>query len=484
MDDQKIPRALTYDDILLVPRRSGVRSRRDVCMRVQLTRNIQIETPIISSNMDTVTEERMALALASAGGIGIIHRFLTIQAQVKMVEHVKSPHRLIVRDVHTIRPDRTVTEARRLMHRHHVTSLLVLDEQRKVLGILTSRDVLPVQDALQPISLLMATGDALITAPADTTYDEAVRLLHQHRVEKLPLVDEEGKLVGLLVMRDLLDELQHPESSRDASGRPLVGAAVGVVGDYRERAGALVAAGCDVLVVDVAHGHTEHTMAAVRTLKQAHSHVDLIAGNVATGEGTRDLIDAGADGVKVGVGPGAACTTRIVTGFGVPQFSAVLACAAAARPLGVPIIADGGIKAAGDMVKALAAGADTVMIGGLLAGTDESPGATIRKGGRTYKAYRGMASRAAAIDRLRRERDEEEEDFLESLTVVPEGVEATVPYRGAARDVLYQLAGGIRSGMSYCGAHTIEELRLNAEFVRITDAGVRESNVHDIIPDM
>lgn len=480
---ESIPLALSYDDVLLVPQRSSVRSRRDVTTSARFTRRISLGIPIVSANMDTVTEVSMALAMARAGGIGVIHRFLGIRDQAALVERAKSPYRLVVRDVHTIRPDRTIADARSAMQRHDVTSLLVVDEQRHVLGIITLRDVLPAADDARPVTTIMTTGSGLVTAPAGTSYQEAVRLLYEHRVEKLPLVDDGGRLVGLLVMRDLLDEVQHPGASRDSGGRPLVAAAVGVVGDFRERAQTLVEAGCDALVVDVAHGHSEHTIAAVRTLKGDHPSVDLVAGNVATAEGTIDLIEAGADGVKVGVGPGAACTTRIVTGFGVPQLTAVLECSAAASRYGVPVIADGGIRAAGDVVKALAAGADTAMVGSLLAGTEESPGTTVRRHGNLFKVYRGMASRGATLDRRRRERDlTEDDELLEEGSVVPEGVEALVPHAGPVAGVLRQLVGGVRSGMSYCGAHTIPELRERARFVRVTEAGLRESRPHDLVP--
>src|SRR5579875_3291149 len=368
--------ALTYDDVLLVPRHSDVRSRRHCDTSTRLTRQVSLAIPIVSANMDTVTEWRLAVAMALEGGIGIIHRFMTIEQQAAEVSRVKCPESVVVRDVQTLAPEHTLKDAWDLLARSEATSVLVVERDHLV-GILTVRDLLFEDDPDKPVRAVMTQGEQLVTAPVGTSLDEAKRLLHEHRIEKLPLVDGEGRLRGLITARDLMRVLQHPRATRDAAGRLRVGGAVGVVGDYRERAEALVAAGVDLLVVDIAHGHSGHALRAVAELKQRFPAVELIAGNVATAEGTEDLIAAGADAVKVGVGPGSACTTRVVTGVGVPQLTAVLNCARAARRYGVSIIADGGIRTPGDMAKALAAGAAAVMVGSLLAGTDESPGEAV-----------------------------------------------------------------------------------------------------------
>jgi IMP dehydrogenase len=474
------PLALTYDDVLLVPCRSGVASRRDVDTSTRLTRELRLNLPIVAANMDTVTEARMARAMAREGGIGVIHRFMPIEQEVAEVQRVKRPEEADGgRRLHTIAPTRTVAEATALMGRHNVNSLLVVGDGDHLLGIVTSRDVLFEESQSRRVADVMTGGEQLVTAPVGTGLDEARRILHEHRLEKLPLVDETGRLRGLITARDVLRVVEHPRAVRDAQGRLLVAAAIGAVGDYLERAEALVAAGVDVLVVDIAHGHSEHSLRATRQVKQAFPQVQLIGGNVATAEGTRDLVEAGADAVKVGVGPGAACSTRIVAGVGVPQLTAVLQCAAAAAELEVPIVADGGVRNSGDLTKALAAGAETVMLGSQLAGTEESPGQTVVRNGARYKVYRGMASTGAAEARRRRERNE---DLLDELAagVVPEGVEAVVPYRGPVSEVVYQLVGGLRSGMSYVNACTVPDLRRNARFVRMTDAGRAESRPHDV----
>jgi IMP dehydrogenase len=422
----------------------------------------------------------MARAMAREGGIGVIHRFMPIEQEAAEVQRVKRPEEAVGgRHLHTIAPGRTVGEATTLMGRHNVNSLLVVGDGDRLLGIVTSRDVLFAEDPSQPVERIMTGGEALVTAPVGTRLEAARRILHEHRLEKLPLVDSTGHLRGLITARDVLRLTEHPNAARDAQGRLLVGAAIGAVGDYLERAEALVAAEVDVLVVDIAHGHSEHALDATRRVKQAFPSVQLIAGNVATAEGTRDLADAGADAVKVGVGPGAACSTRIVAGVGVPQLSAVMECAAAAAELGVPIVADGGVRTSGDLTKALAAGAETVMIGSLLAGTEESPGRTVVRGGGRYKVYRGMASLGAAESRRQRERSEDVLDEL-AAAVVPEGVEAVVPYRGSVAELLYQQVGGLRSGMSYLNARNLAELRQHARFVRMTDAGRAESRPHDL----
>ncbi|MFN8526113.1 MAG: IMP dehydrogenase [Chloroflexota bacterium] len=472
-----IPLALTYDDVLLVPARSSIASRRDVDTSACLTRGIRLGVPIVSANMDTVTDARLAIALAHEGGIGILHRFMSIEEEAAEVGRVKRPEEFVVREVHTIAPERTIGEASAQMSRSEVSSLLVIQQDQTLVGILTTRDLLFQEDTAQHVSDLMTGRDALITAPIGTSLEDVRRVLHEHRLEKLPLVDEAGRLRGLVTARDVLRQAGYSRAARDARGRLLVGAAIGAVGDYLERAEALVAAGVDVLVVDIAHGHAEHAIEATRNVKRRFPGVDLVSGNVATPEGVRDLIDAGADAVKVGVGPGAACTTRVVAGVGVPQLTAVLQCAEEAARTGIPVIADGGIRMAGDIAKALAAGASTVMVGSLLAGTEESPGSTVIRGGARFKVYRGSASAAVAIDRLRRERPEEQLDEL-AAGVVPEGVESVVPHKGTVAQVVHQLVGGLRSGMSYVNAHTLTELKERARFVRITDAGLRESHPH------
>jgi IMP dehydrogenase len=473
---REIPLALTYDDVLLVPRRSAIASRRDVDTSTRLTRRLKLRVPIVSANMDTVTDARLAVALAHEGGIGIIHRFMTIEEEAAEVARVKRPED-VVREVHTIGPSRTIREASNQMARSGVSSLLVVERDGTLVGILTTRDLLFEENVERRVAERMTPREGLVTGSAGTTLDEARRILYEHRLEKLPLVDAEGRLRGLVTSRDILRQARLPQTVRDAQGRLLVGAAIGAVGDYLERAGALVEAGADVLVVDIAHGHAEHAIRATREVKQRFPDVELVAGNVATAEGTRDLVEAGADAVKVGVGPGAACTTRVVAGVGVPQLTAVMECVAEARRHDVPIIADGGIRAAGDIVKALAAGAETVMIGSLLAGTEESPGMTVVRGGGRYKVYRGSASTAVAVDRLRRERPEEQLDEL-AAGVVPEGVESVVPHKGSVAEVVHQLVGGLRSGMSYLNARTVDELQANARFVRLTEAGWRESLPH------
>lgn len=478
--DDLFPLALSYDDVLLVPQRSGVRSRKQVDVRSCLSRHLTLNTPIVSANMDTVTESTMAIAMARAGGIGIIHRFLPIERQAEEVRRVKRAENFIIAEPYSCAPDSTVDDAVDLMEHYDVGTLTVVDGAGRLLGLVATRDVQFVRDRGRRVRDVMTPVDQLVTARPDISQEEARAILAEHKSEKLPLVDGAGHLRGLITARDLLRAGDNPLTSKDSRGRLLVGAAIGVGGDTLDRSAALLAAGADVLVLDIAHGHSDAVLEACAALRARWPSVELIGGNVATAEGTRDLIAAGVDAVKVGVGPGSACTTRIVAGSGVPQLTAVLECAAVARPAGVPIIADGGIKASGDIAKALAAGASTVMIGGLLAGTDESPGRPLTRQGRRYKHYRGMASLAATVARRKRERTdlEQEDEWLSD--VVPEGVEALVPYRGSATEVLVQLVGGLRSGMSYSGATTIPELWERARFVRMTAAGLRESLPHDI----
>ena len=473
------PQGLTYDDVLLMPKRSSIASRKHVSTATRLSRSLQLNIPIVSANMDTVTEATMAAAMARQGGIGIIHRFMSIEQEVAQVQQVKRAQGAIVEQPYTMLPTQTLAEARGLMGERNVSGVLVVDERDRLAGILTARDIRFATDPDRPIAELMTPRERLVTAPEGTDAEQARALLDQHKIEKLPLVTPDGHIAGLITSKDLLQTNRFGNASSDRKGRLLVGAAIGVVGDYLERAQALWRAGADVLVIDIAHGHAEHVINAVHKLKGAHAAGELIAGNVATAEGTRDLIAEGVDAVKVGVGPGSICTTRIVTGFGVPQLTAVLECAEEAATSGTPIIADGGIKASGDITKALAAGASTVMIGNMLAGTRESPGYIVTRNGQRYKISRGMASLSATIGRREREQPETagDEGFNE---VVPEGVEAVVPYRGEVADIVYQLVGGLRSGMSYCGVRTIPELQEHAEFVQITGAGMRESLPHDV----
>ncbi len=476
MELDRVPLGLTFDDVLLVPRRSPVESRGQVDTRTRLARGVELAIPILSANMDAVTESEMAIAMAREGGLGVIHRFLPVERQVAEVRRVKRAESIVIEEPYTIAPHQTLREALAFLEEHGSAGLLVVEGGRLV-GIVTARDLLFEDDLDRPVRDVMTPRERLVTAPPGITMEEAKRILHAHRIEKLPLVDSEGRLVGLVTSRDLRSRMQHPHATKDERGRLRVAAAVGVRGDYLERAEALVDEGVDLLVVDVAHGHSDVVLRAVRTLRSRFPHVPLMAGNVATAEGTLDLIEAGADAVKVGVGPGSTCTTRVVTGAGVPQLSAILECARAARERGIPVVADGGIRSSGDITKALAAGAAAVMLGNLLAGTEESPGTTIIRNGRQYKTYRGMASLWATARRKALDNPLDDEDIGQ---IVAEGVEALVPYRGRVADVLRQLVGGLRSGMSYCGARTIPELQHNARFVRITPAGLRESLPHDV----
>jgi IMP dehydrogenase len=479
MRQERFELGLTFDDVLLVPRRSDVTSRSQVNTRTRLSRRIEVAIPIVSANMDAVTESETAIAMARHGGLGVIHRFLSVEEQVAEVRKVKRAESIVIEHPYVFKPTRTVRDALLFMEEHGSAGLLIVDGSDELLGMVTARDLLFADNPDRPLSTVMTPRERLVTAAPSVGVVEARRILHEHRIEKLPLVDERGRLRGLITSRDIQSRLKHPQATKDAKGRLRVGAAVGVRGDYMERAEALVADEVDALVLDVAHGHTEAALRALERLRERFPQVDLVAGNVATREGTTDLIERGADAVKVGVGPGSTCTTRIVTGAGVPQLTAILDCAEAAAAGDVPIIGDGGIRNSGDMTKALAAGASTVMLGNLLAGTEESPGAPIIRNGRQYKTYRGMASLWAAAKRHELDAPIEEEDLSQ---IVAEGVEATVPYRGKAADVLAQLVGGLRSGMSYCGARTIRELHERAQFIRITPAGMKESLPHDIEP--
>jgi IMP dehydrogenase len=473
MIPEAIPEGLTFDDVLLQPARSGVLPA-NTDTRTCLTRRIGLNIPIVSSAMDTVTESHLAIALAQQGGIGIIHRNMSTERQAEEVDKVKRSESGMIVDPVTIAPDKKISDALELMKRYRISGVPVT-QGGKLVGILTNRDLRFETRYDLPISQVM-TKEHLITVPVGTTLEEAEKILHRHRVEKLLVVDDHYTLKGLITVKDIQKKLKYPSAAKDQQGRLRVGAAVGSTGDFLERAQELVARKVDVIVVDSAHAHQERVMEAVRTIKQKLPDVDLIAGNVATFEGARDLIDLGADGIKVGIGPGSICTTRVVSGAGVPQITAIAECSRATRGSGVPLISDGGIKFSGDISKAIAAGADSVMLGGLLAGTEESPGETILYQGRTFKSYRGMGSMGAmsqgASDRYSQE---------DSGKLVPEGIEGRVPYKGPLADLVYQLVGGLRSGMGYCGSKTIQELQERSSFLRVTSAGLRESHVHDVI---
>ncbi len=471
--------ALTFDDVLLAPRRSHIRSRHGVSTCTQFSRRIALTIPIVSSNMDTVTEAAMALTMARIGGIGVIHRFMTIERQAAEVERVKRAEGYLVENPHSVPADATVHAARVMMAEYNIGGLLVRGKNDEIIGLVTTRDLLFEPNANRPVSEVMTPREKLVTVEPGTSMEAAREQLREHRLEKLPVVDRTGNLRGLITAQDIIKMEEWPNATKDERGRLRVAAAVGIRASDIDRAAACVQAGVDALVVDIAHGHSDGALEMVQKLKERFPQVDIIGGNVATAEGVRDMVEAGADAVKVGVGAGSICITRIVTGFGIPQLTAIDECAQAGRELNVPIIADGGIRTGGDITKAIAVGASTVMLGSLLAGTDESPGASVVRDGRRYKIVRGMASLMANIDRQEVElsRDVDPEDWER---VVPEGVEAMVPMRGPAKDLVYQLVGGLRSGLSYAGAATIQELWENAEFVRITSAGKQESGAHDV----
>ena len=476
MQEMKI--GLTYDDVLLVPRRSVVFSRKDIDTSTKLSREIKMNVPVVSANMDTVTESAMAIAMAQLGGIGIIHRFLTVEQQVQEVRRVKRFEGYLIEKPITVSPDSVLGDAFDLMEVNRISGLLVTGKNQKLKGILTARDVRFEKDRSLKVSGLMTPFKKLLTAPPDTTSEEAREIFKKAKVEKLPLVDKNGKLKGLITLKDILRVSKESSSTTDKKGRLRVGAAIGVKRGFIERAQALLNMDCDLLVVDIAHGHSDIALKAIKAVRRELGEVELIAGNVATAEGTADLIAAGVDAVKVGVGPGSICTTRIVTGSGVPQFTAVMDCAEAAADARIPLIADGGIRTSGDITKALAVGASTVMIGSQLAGTDESPGTPMVRNGQRFKFCRGMASQYATIDRKEREGEESVEGVIQSI--VPEGVEALVPYRGSVKEIVNQLVGGLRSGISYCGGRSISEMQKNAKFIRITSAGMNESKPHNV----
>lgn len=465
---------LTFDDVLLTPAESAV-VPQDVDLGTPLTRRISLNCPIVSAAMDTVTEAQLAVAMAREGGIGILHRNMPIESQVEMVQTVKRSQSGMIVDPITLSADRPIREALDLMAHYHISGIPITEEDGHLVGILTNRDLRFAEDLERPIHELM-TGEDLITVPVGTTLEQAKTILHRYRIEKLLVVDDDDALRGLITVKDILKRIEHPDTCEDDLGRLRVGAAVGTGPDLQGRAQALVEAGVDVLVIDAAHGHSEGVTDALVQLRERYGDTDIVAGNVVTAEGTRALVERGADAVKVGVGPGSICTTRVVAGAGMPQITAITECAAAAEPYGIPVIADGGVKYSGDITKAIAAGAHTVMIGSLFAGTEESPGEMILYEGRSFKAYRGMGSLGAM-------KDGSADRYFQgdARKPVPEGIEGMVPYKGPLSDMVDQLLGGLRSGMGYCGCRTIEELRRDARFVRITSAGLRESHPHDVV---
>jgi IMP dehydrogenase len=473
MISPSIPEGLTFDDLILQPALSDV-IPADADTRTCLTRKIHLNIPILSAAMDTVTESHLAIALAQQGGIGIVHRNMTIDRQVEEVDRVKRSESGMIVDPVTIAPDKKISDALEFMRRYRISGVPVT-QNGKLVGILTNRDLRFETRTDVPISEVM-TKDNLITVPVGTTLEQAEEILHRHRVEKLLVVDDQYMLKGLITVKDIQKKLKYPNAAKDEQGRLRVGAAIGATGDFLERAQELASRKVDVLAIDTAHGHTARVMDAVRAIKKALPDVQLLTGNVATFEGARDLIALGVDGIKVGIGPGSICTTRVVSGAGVPQMTAIGDCARAAKGTGVPLISDGGIKYSGDITKAIAGGADAVMIGSLFAGTDESPGETILYQGRTFKSYRGMGSLGAmaqgSSDRYSQET---------SAKLVPEGIEARVPHKGQLAELVFQLVGGLKSGMGYCGCHTIKELQERARFLRVSSAGLRESHVHDVI---
>ncbi|NIM49299.1 MAG: IMP dehydrogenase [Gemmatimonadales bacterium] len=466
--------ALTFDDVLLVPRHATVHPR-DVDVRGQFTRGITLNIPVVSAAMDTVTEANMAIAVARYGGIGVIHKNMTIDGQAAEVDRVKRSESGMILNPITLGPDRAIREATGLMARFKISGVPVVDDKGRLVGIITNRDLQFERNLDRPVREAM-TKDRLITAPVGTTLDEAERILGEHRIEKLPVVDDAGVLKGLITVKDIIKRQQFPDANKDEHGRLRVAAAVGVGRDTKDRAGALLAAGADAVVLDSAHGHSEGVLQAVAMLREAFPDAQLVAGNVATCDGANALVERGVDAVKVGIGPGSICTTRVVTGVGVPQVSAIVEAVRGAGD--IPIIADGGVKYSGDAVKAMACGASSVMLGSMLAGTEESPGESFLLEGRRYKTVRGMGSLTAMQDGSADRYFQEGEISLQKL--VPEGIEGRVPYRGPVGDVLYQLVGGVRSGMGYCGCATLAELRCETEFIQVTAAGLRESHPHDV----
>lgn len=468
-----IKEALTFNDVLLVPKKSGIRSRKDVDTKTRFSRNLSLAIPIVSANMDTVTESRMARFMAEMGGIGVVHRFLSIEQQADEVRIVKRAENVVIDDPLAVAPTFPIFEVERIMRDRCVSGMPVIDGARKVVGIITRRDMLFAQSKRGVVADIMTKK--VITAPRRTTPSQAKKILFQYRIEKLPLVDNQGVLRGLITLKDLLREELPSSASKDRRGRLMVGAAVGVKEETIDRARALLDAGADVLILDIAHGHNTRALEMIKILKKKFPGVEIVGGNVATASGAADLIKAGADAIKIGVGPGAACTTRIVTGVGVPQLTAIMEAAGVCKKNNIPCIGDGGIQSSGDLAKALAAGADTVMIGSLLAGCDEAPGEYILEDGVGHKLYRGMASRDAGEAKMQLDGS-----FADGAYRAPEGKSGKVPYRGNGKKLVDELISGLRSSMSYLGAKSILEFQKNAEFIRITQAGLKESHSHDM----
>lgn len=473
--NREIPEGLTFDDVLLVPAHSDVLPR-DVDVTTYFTADIKLHTPVVSAAMDTVTEADLAIAMARSGGIGVIHKNMPIEKQCDQVRRVKRAENGMIYDPITIGPEATVGDALAMMKKHHVGGIPVVDANGYLIGIVTNRDLRFLDNMKQPIPEVM-TRENLVTAPKGITLAEATEILQHTKVEKLPVVDKDGKLVGLITYKDLMKIKDNPIASKDSKGRLLVAAAAGIKSDTVDRIGMLIEAGADAVVLDTAHGHSEGVLQMIKKACDAYKDFQIVAGNVATAEGAKALVEAGVKAVKVGIGPGSICTTRIIAGIGVPQLTAVMEAADALKGTGIPVIADGGIRYSGDIVKALAAGASTIMAGSLLAGTEESPGETIIMNGRRFKAYRGMGSLEAMEQGSKDRYFQDMESDVKKL--VPEGIVAQVPYKGTVSEVVYQLVGGLRSGMGYCGAHTIADLR-KAQFVRITNAGFLESHPHDV----
>jgi IMP dehydrogenase len=469
--------ALTYDDVLLVPAKSSVLPR-DVDVRTKVTREIALNIPLVSAAMDTVTESELAIGMAREGGIGILHKNMPIGRQVEEVDRVKRSESGMILHPVTVLADARVRDVLALMTKYRISGIPVVDHEHHLIGIITNRDLRFEPDEDQLVSKVM-TRDGLVTAPIGTTLEQAEKILEKHKIEKLPVVDRHGVLKGLITFKDIQKKIKHPNACKDSHGRLRVGAAVGVTVDTEDRVAALLKAGVDLVVVDTAHGHSHGVLETVRRLKRKFPEAQLVAGNVATADAARDLVRAGADAVKVGVGPGSICTTRVVAGIGVPQLTAILECARVTSRAGVPLIADGGVKQTGDIPKAIAAGADAVMIGGLFAGVDESPGEKVLYEGRSYKLYRGMGSIEAMRQGSRDRYFQDAEDDIQKL--VPEGIEGRVPYKGPLGDTVYQMVGGLRAAMGYCGAHNVAEMQKKAQFVRMSDAGLRESHPHDVL---